>query len=213
MTNKNKSHKAWNKGQDSRIDLICPECGYDFKRYPSQIKETNFCKPRCKQDSMIGVPRDIEVNIKISISNSKSFSEERKAGLVGRQASYGNKGKHHSEEAKQKISLANRIIKTDEFNGYTSSENKLERLRFQREVQPAVFKRDNFTCQDCDQVGGRLQAAHILSWVEYPEFRFNLDNCRTLCMACHYFETFGRELPDDVTTWGHNLSQIGRVAK
>jgi len=57
--------------------------------------------------------------------------------------------------------------------------------------------------------GGKLQVAHIMSWADYPELRFNLDNCRTLCMACHYFETFGRELPEDVTTWGHNLSHKG----
>jgi len=35
--------------------------------------------------------------------------------------------------------------------------------------------------------------------------RFDLNNCRTLCMACHYKITFGTELPKDVPNWGHNL--------
>ena len=225
MANK---RKPWNKGQDCRIDLICPECGCSFKRYPSQIKETNFCKPRCKQDSMIGVARDPEISIKISISNSKPFSEERKANLVGRKPSCGNTGKHHSEESKQKISIANRsksvetakkisatkrCVSLENWDGFITSENKRERLRFRQTMQKAVFERDEYTCQECDQRGGRLQAAHILSWAKYPELRFNLDNCRTLCMACHYYETYGKELPEDVTTWGHNLTQIGGVAK
>ena len=209
MTNPNKSHKAWNKGQDCRIDLICPECGSGFKRYPSQIRGVNFCTIQCKSASTIGVERPgLGEKIARKLKGVK-WSDERKRNIIGRKPSYGNTGKKHSKETKQKISLANRRCEVEEFNGYTSSKNKLERLRFQREVQPTVFERDNYCCQECDQRGGRLQAAHILSWAEYPELRFNLDNCRTLCMACHYFETFGRELPEDVTTWGHNLSQIG----
>lgn len=49
----------------------------------------------------------------------------------------------------------------------------------------------------------------IQPWAEYVELRFDINNCRTLCMACHYKITFGKDMPKGVTAWGHNLSQIG----
>jgi 5-methylcytosine-specific restriction endonuclease McrA len=57
--------------------------------------------------------------------------------------------------------------------------------------------------------GCALQVDHIQPWAEYVELRFDINNCRTLCMACHYKITFGKDMPKGVTTWGHNLSQIG----
>lgn len=87
-----------------------------------------------------------------------------------------------------------------------SSEDDRERSRFRSVMQPKVFTRDSHTCQECGQVGGNLQVAHIKPWAEYPELRFDLTNCHTLCMACHYSETYGRLLPDGVI-WGHNFSR------
>ncbi len=49
----------------------------------------------------------------------------------------------------------------------------------------AIFERDNYTCKECGQYGGRLQADHILPYSTFPEARWNLDNGRTLCVECH----------------------------
>jgi len=49
----------------------------------------------------------------------------------------------------------------------------------------AVYQRDCWTCQQCGQVGGKLQAHHILSFTQYPEKRFAIDNGITLCSSCH----------------------------
>lgn len=87
-----------------------------------------------------------------------------------------------------------------------TSEDKLERGRFQKTMQHVIFHKDNYTCQICDQHSGYLQVDHIKSWSEYPELRFEESNCRTLCMACHYYITFKRKLPKGVI-WGHNLSR------
>lgn len=87
-----------------------------------------------------------------------------------------------------------------------TSQNKIDRTLFQKNFQPLVFKRDNFTCQVCQQYGGNLQVDHIKGWSKYPELRFDLDNCRTLCMACHYYVTFKRKMPEGIV-WGHNLNR------
>lgn len=95
------------------------------------------------------------------------------------------------------------------WRGGLTKKNFLDRTKFANEVRDVVFKRDDYTCQCCNTRGGKLQVDHIQSFAEYVELRFDVNNCRTLCMACHYKITFGRELPEDVTTWGHNFSQIG----
>lgn len=55
-----------------------------------------------------------------------------------------------------------------------------------REWRVAVFKRDNFTCQQCgDSQGGNLVAHHIDSYDWCEEKRADTDNGITLCEKCH----------------------------
>ena len=50
----------------------------------------------------------------------------------------------------------------------------------------SVWLRDNFKCKinNCD-CNGRIIVHHILSWRDYPELRFNINNGITLCQAHH----------------------------
>jgi len=49
-----------------------------------------------------------------------------------------------------------------------------------------VYKRDGFKCQIADiDCSGRIEAHHILGWIEYPKLRFNIKNGITLCHAHH----------------------------
>lgn len=48
-----------------------------------------------------------------------------------------------------------------------------------------VRRRDKFICQFCKKVGGKQNSDHILPWALYPEFRFLIENGRTLCVECH----------------------------
>lgn len=116
----------------------------------------------------------------------------------------------HSEDTKRKISMLQQgVDSVEDWGGYTTEEDKRARHEFRVSYQKKVFERDDYTCQKCGQHGGYLQVDHIKSWKGYPELRFDLGNCRTLCMACHYYVTFKRKLPKGVI-WGHNFSK--RVA-
>lgn len=54
------------------------------------------------------------------------------------------------------------------------------------EWRSEVFKRENWKCRinnkDCR---GQIQAHHILSWRDFPELRYDVNNGITLCQAHH----------------------------
>lgn len=52
----------------------------------------------------------------------------------------------------------------------------------------AVISRDNATCTRCAATGVELHAHHILSFKDYPERRWDLNNGETLCFRCHWAE-------------------------
>jgi len=64
---------------------------------------------------------------------------------------------------------------------------KRERLRLGPELKVwrrAVFKRDNYKCQKCEN-GTPLHAHHIKEFAKYPELRFEVSNGLTVCAGCH----------------------------
>jgi len=65
----------------------------------------------------------------------------------------------------------------------------------------AVFARDNYTCQICNEYGGYLHGDHIKSWTNHEELRFEVSNGRSLCRACHFYITFKRKMPS-TSRWG-----------
>lgn len=143
------------------------------------------------------------------------------------------KGKRHTEESKEKMrekrslyrssTLGKSWTVSDEarenmtasrkrgpehhmWKGGITTQDKMQRVEFRKKMQRKVFERDDFTCQICMKKGTDLQVDHIKKWSDFPELRFEMSNCRTLCMDCHYFITYGRKKPEGVT-WGHNLSR------
>lgn len=48
-----------------------------------------------------------------------------------------------------------------------------------------VYERDNYTCQVCNQIGGKLNAHHLDGWNWAVDKRFDTDNGVTLCESCH----------------------------
>lgn len=86
-------------------------------------------------------------------------------------------------------------------NGITNENRKIRTSLEYKLWREAVFKRDNYTCQECEQIGKELQVDHIKPFALFPKLRLVLDNGRTLCKVCH--------LKTD--TWG-NRSKSKKVS-
>jgi hypothetical protein len=193
-----------------KVSSICQFCKLNFFVLPSELKrgKGKFCSRKCYYNSIKG-RLVVQIGTKPwNKGKTNIYSEEtlKKMGIIHKGKPSCMFGRKHSFESKKKMSLAKLSISENEWKGFVESVNKRERIRFRNEVQRQVFKRDDYTCQICGQHGGHLQVDHIQPWAEYIELRFDIENCRTLCMACHYKVTFGRELPEGVV-WGHNLNQ------
>jgi hypothetical protein len=121
-----------------------------------------------------------------------------------------NKGRvgvfHHSEATKLKISQSTKGEGGNNWKGGITPENKLGRTSVEyKGWQTAVFQKDNFTCQVCSQYNGYLHADHIKPYAEHLELRYDVNNGRTLCRACHYYVTFKRKMPTG-SRWGLRLT-------
>jgi hypothetical protein len=78
----------------------------------------------------------------------------------------------------------------DEYNpawkgGITSKDKLFRKSKEYKEWRKSVFERDNYTCVECGQVGGKLHADHIKPFAYFKEERLSLPNGRTLCISCH----------------------------
>jgi len=60
---------------------------------------------------------------------------------------------------------------------HTGSDYRLWRIE--------VLKRDNYTCVCCCQVGGKLNAHHVLPVAKFVEFMHLVIAGKTLCLECH----------------------------
>lgn len=136
----------------------------------------------------------------LSDEHKKKISEANKANPKLHQVWLGKK---HSEEELEKMRQANLGSKNPAWKGGITSLGKAERARFKATIHLMILERDNYTCQLCNTRGGFLQVDHIQSWADYVELRFSMDNCRTLCMNCHYLITFGKKMPPGMI-WGQN---------
>lgn len=113
-------------------------------------------------------------------------------------------GTYCSRDCMYKCPIRNAKFAGENNYNWKGGGKNLLRTRFRDQVKKTVFERDNYTCQLCGDRGVELHVDHIQPWAEYIELRFKIDNCRTLCVPCHYKITFGKPMPASVKTWGHS---------
>lgn len=100
-----------------------------------------------------------------------------------------NKGKKRppfSEEWRRKMGESHKGEKAHTWKGGITPINRKIRTSLDYKLwREAVFKRDDWTCVWCGQIGGQLNADHIKPFAYFPELRLAIDNGRTLCVPCH----------------------------
>src|ERR1035437_9094864 len=204
------------------IKKKCKQCSKDFKIYPciDKIGGGITCSVQCKNLYQAGEhnpffgkkhsestkqrlsllrlgkkfgPHSEETKRKIGLGNKgKVMSAEQRERL-----GQSRLGKKLSKEVREHISLGHQGSKHWNWQGGINPLNEKQRSIFKNHVQKEVLKRDDYTCQLCGTRGGELNVDHIQKWSEYVEGRFSMDNCRTLCVECHYEITFGFPMPKE----------------
>lgn len=126
-------------------------------------------------------------NPKVAEANKKRIwtDESREKSRISH-----NPGVPLTVEVRKKMSEAvkKRVAEGRHHNykgGITPKNRAIRRSIDYRLWREAIFARDNFTCQECEQRGGSLHAHHIKPFAYFPELRFAIDNGLTLCVECH----------------------------
>lgn len=127
-------------------------------------------------------------------NKSKKHREKISKSLIGRLPNSGSfkrgiRVSPKTEFTTEKMSGKNNI---NWKGGITPINLKIRASKEYKQWRKSVFKKDNYTCVKCNQVGGTLNADHIKSFALFPKLRFNVSNGRTLCVSCHRkTDTFG----------------------
>jgi len=164
-------------------------------------KETNETMKRISETQK-GKYVSKETGIKISKANkgrirSQGFKDKESKT---RKDMFLN-GYVYSEETRKKLSKVNSGKNNHFWKGGITALQKIIRQSFMyRQWRSDVYTRDNFICQECGQVGKRLNAHHIKSFSSIIQFYeittikqafeceelWNINNGITLCEECHY---------------------------
>ena len=130
---------------------------------------------------------------KLTEEHKRKIGEARK-GKPFSGISWSWLGKKFTKEHKAKLSLAkkgkpqlNRRGSNCHFwkGGVTPQNMKIRKSIEHRLWSEAVFARDNWTCQKCDEQGGTINSHHIFNFASHIKLRFAIDNGVTLCKKCH----------------------------
>ncbi len=155
------------------------------------MKIINTTNIKCRVPWNKGRPWPIEQRQKISASmkglspwNKGKRGEYKLSDEHRKKLGESRLGFRHSEETKNNM-------RGEKSVHWIKDRTKLKRHNRRNDMaykdwRKQVWLRDNFKCKianpDC---AGRIEAHHILSWREYPELHYQLNNGITLCHAHH----------------------------
>ena len=174
---------------------VCANCGSEFARKSHEaihrFNNRKYCCLKCRFPWNKGT-------VGLCKPNITSFQKGQESWLKGRRhseetklkVSLSKKGQRlgipRTLEVRRKISEAQRGEKSHLWKGGATEEHKILRVSVEAKLwREAVFKRDNWTCQNCNIKGGTLHSHHVKPFSLYPDLRFDVNNGQTLCRDCH----------------------------
>lgn len=173
-------HKLWLQGNRTFTKISCLRCNNQVLRPVSDVRRGRykFCSLSCSVSfTKTGKPSWNKGLTKEQDSRVKKYAE--KHAVIIKRLSAEGKLKGNTITDKKGANNPN-------WRGGVTSENELlRRSPRYKQWRKAVFERDNYTCQECDQWGGELQADHIKPWRSHINLRFEISNGKTLCKPCH----------------------------
>lgn len=186
LSRRTKGRPAHNKGVSHAKPMVakCGHCDVLFnvtgrsKRHRAKLGQVTYCSASCLRD---GKAKKISASLMGHPPHYMSAEALERVRRLHTGHKY-NVGRKMTPEQRAARSGPNSWC----WRGGVTRE--YARLRSKQECvnwAKAVKARDNHTCQWCGQVGGRLAADHIKSFIDHPELRFDLSNGRTLCYPCH----------------------------
>lgn len=202
--NKLATPASFKKGHTPLNKLVigkeCKTCGGIFATKPSHYERRQFCSRGC-----LVFTEARKFNISRALSKKVRLYCNRCNTEFMKPPSQSHQKFCSQKCSSEYLSIAYKGSGGSNWKGGITPLGKQQRRLFRQTILKSVLERDNYTCQLCGIRGGDLQVDHIQSWAEYVELRFSTDNCRTLCMSCHYQVTFGKPMPPTITNFGRNL--------
>jgi predicted nucleic acid-binding Zn ribbon protein len=156
-----------------KLKKNCEVCNAEFETWPSEDYRT--CSRKCNRvlisAKLKGKQRSQEhcSNISKALKNSEANKKLRF-----------KKGEENPAFGRDQTGPANNNWK----GGITNTNQKRRNDPRLVEWRQEVFKRDNYTCQDCGEKG-YLHAHHIIPFSQDYSKAFDLENGKTLCVDCH----------------------------
>lgn len=174
--------KAKSTQKDNRNKLIkagiiipknenCIDCGVSIS------KDSTRCF-----NCYLKIPRILTEETKLKISKTNK-GQKRTAETI-KNISISKKGTVSWNSGKPYLKI--RGENHHNWKGGKSGERRKEMGRIEYvEWRRQIFRRDDYTCQNCKKRGVELHADHIKPWATYPELRYDINNGRALCVPCH----------------------------
>ena len=161
------------------VDTECTKCGKSELRRVDAIRSWGGLCGSCRADIVSAMPHVKQIRSESGKRLAAEYSSKIGTALVQRRGAHFLRSKVNPQNLRR--GPANHLWR----GGITAQVMKVRGSVEIKEWRRAVFERDSYTCSCCGRRGGNLHADHILPFSICEELRFDVDNGRTLCAACH----------------------------
>lgn len=185
------------------VEVKCKGCFKEYQKRADSIKEWGGRCNTCAQIEIASYPEEkerrsvravIQALRRGGVPNAKKFD----GSLAGDKHYNWKGGKPKCIDCGKQLSVRGilrclkcvRLLYRGENNhnwkgGISGKNSRARHSKKYNQWRLLVYKRDFYTCQECGEKNIEIVAHHIKSFSEFKDLRFNVNNGRTLCRACH----------------------------